>query len=149
MNCEICDAEVTENSVRYEKDVLHCRNCVGSDKAKELIESRLNESSKFTRTTVSDGKPTPKKNVSALANSKDKYSLLSKVFFVLSGLSLLGGFFLCIIMWLESRGEQEEIIANAFLFAGIVQSVLYAALGQGLHYLRKISESAALIASRS
>ncbi|AMJ86158.1 MULTISPECIES: hypothetical protein [Alteromonas] len=75
---------------------------------------------------------------------------LTILFYVLAGLSLLGGIILCSQLWPDNLGYRDkwETIAYlpsiTWLTIGIVEFALFTAIGQGLHYLRQIALNSAL-----
>lgn len=132
MNCEICKCELTESSARYEMNIAHCKNCFGSAQAKEYI---------LSKTALS--KSASEANLPITAD--DEYSPLSLLLFLLSAIALLGGIFICAVMWPDATEHELKILTYTpsitWLITGVVQFSLYAALGQGLHYLKLISKS--------
>lgn len=135
MACEICGEKVTQWSVRYEADVMHCKKCYKTSAAKEFIDKKYSTPS--TSNTSISSKFTVEKN-------DIEYSFLSLLFFFLAGLSLLGGLILCGQLWPGDPGYRNEwktiayIPAITWFTVGLVQFALFAAFGQGLHYLRQI-----------
>jgi len=75
---------------------------------------------------------------------EEEIPFLSIVFFILSGLGLLGGIILCVQLWPgEPRTGYEwktivYIPSIIWLTVGIVESALFGAMGQVLIYLKKI-----------
>jgi hypothetical protein len=73
--------------------------------------------------------------------------VLSVVFFVLSGLSFLGGVVLSAQFWPDAPGYRYEGKAEAYTLSiiwfmvGVIEAALFAAIGQGLSYLHRIVEN--------
>lgn len=69
---------------------------------------------------------------------KEKYSALTSILFILAGLSLLIGLFVCWQTWPNSYSAEgkDYVLPVASAAGGIVQFAIFAALGQGLHYLK-------------
>jgi len=78
-------------------------------------------------------------------SDKEGNSTLSTVFFVLGGLSLLGGIVLCIALWPKYSGYGYEWNTVAYLpsilwfSAGFVECAVFTAIGKILTYLKLIS----------
>jgi hypothetical protein len=76
--------------------------------------------------------------------SKDKYPPLSNLFFVLAGLSLIGGFTMCIEFWPGDAEYGNQLTGIAYTYSivsvtvGVVQFALFTAIGEGLFYLKEI-----------
>jgi len=85
-----------------------------------------------------------KDNVAAKINKELSTPLLSKIFYLISFLGLLGGIFFCIVLWPGDPGFGKEwksiayIPALTWLMAGIIECALFFAIGLGLKYLRAI-----------
>lgn len=73
--------------------------------------------------------------------------VLSTILFILAGLSILGGIILSAQFWPvdPGYGKQWKIeaytISIIWIMAGIVESILFAAIGQGLAYLHRIVQN--------
>jgi len=84
------------------------------------------------------------KTINNSGSSKSDTPLLIVLFFVLAGLSLLGGLTLCSQLWPGDPGYGNEwktfayIPSFTWLTVGIVQFALFTAIGQGLLYLKQI-----------
>lgn len=143
--CEICGAKVTEWSARYEANVVHCKKCFKSPEAKEYIAKKQvdNEDIDPSMSNIA----IEIKSESPLKENDTEYSLLSLVFFFLSGISLFVGLVLCAKLWPSDPGYGKEwktfayIPAITWFTAGLVQFVLFAAFGQELHYLKQIASN--------
>lgn len=101
---------------------------------------------------IDDSENATKSNSSALRsadNSADSPPL-TILFYVLAGLSLLGGIILCGQLWPDNPGYRNgrETIAYlpsiTWLTVGVVEFALFTAIGQGLFYLRQIASNTAL-----
>lgn len=135
MACEICGEKVTAWSARYDASIVHCKKCFKTSIAKEFINKKLSDPSILNSS--------PPDN-STLKESNDGHSFLSLLFFFLAGLSLLGGLILCALLWPGNPGGDEwstlaYIPAITSFTIGLVQFALFAAFGQGLHYLSQIA----------
>ena len=110
-----------------------------SKECNPCMDIRMRKSFGSTRPSSADSFDQP-----AVGPGDVGYSFLSLVFFLLAGLSLLGGIVLCSQLWPGDPGYGKEwktlayIPAITWLTAGIVQLSLFAAFGQGLHYLKQI-----------
>ncbi len=100
--------------------------------------------------TVGVTRPVPVRRV-ATTTSTDEAPTLSKVFFVLAALSLIGGLILTVTFWpksseLESGYSYKAVAYTAsliWLTAGIIETALFAAIGQVLVYLNRIAKNTA------
>jgi len=72
---------------------------------------------------------------------------LSKVFFILAALSFLGGILLTVQYWPGDPGYGREWKNEAYTLsimwftAGVIETAVFSAIGQGLLYLHKIVEN--------
>ena len=103
------------------------------------------ESNLFDNENSTSDSSTSVKSTSVEKNLE--YSVLSLLLFFLASLSLLGGLVLCVQLWPGDPGYGNQWKTIAFipaitsLSAGVVQLALFAALGQGLHYLKQIASN--------
>jgi hypothetical protein len=76
-----------------------------------------------------------------------EYAFLSLLLFFIAILGLIGGLVVGVEFWPSGYGYDDalkharQIYAITFIFAGVIQFALFAALGQGLHYLRQIASN--------
>lgn len=71
-----------------------------------------------------------------------QYSMLPSACFVFSGLSLIVALLLCAGLWPGALADTMDYVPSLiWLTAGLAQCLVFAALGQGLHYLKAIAES--------
>ncbi|NVK41572.1 MAG: zinc ribbon domain-containing protein [Oceanospirillaceae bacterium] len=90
---------------------------------------------------------TARENVSHQGVLVNEAPLLSTFFYILSALSLLGGVIFCGKLWPGDPGYGNEwktiayIPAMTWLTVGIVQFGLFAAVGLGLTYLKRIADN--------
>lgn len=162
LTCEICGAKVTQWSARFDADVTHCKSCFKTPAAKAFIANKYSENPQPLNTVSSENNSSEdeyRKSLLSLneASQDDDvaHSFLSQLLYVLAGLSLFGGFILCTILWPNDANGRAA--GNSFLYipaisvitASIVQFSLFAALGQGLHYLKKIASNTRRIRNES
>ena len=129
IRCAACGNEFKESAIRYDHNIPHCKGCYGTPEAKKLVQERL----------VSLH---PQKLVREEIESTG-YSALTSILFILAGLSLLIGLFVCWQAWPDMGATTESndyALPVASAVGGIVQFAIFAALGQGLHYLKVIAE---------
>jgi len=107
------------------------------------------------RVSLEGGSPAPealqKENTSKnslktiIYDENESYPTLSVFFFLLAGLSLIGGLILCGLLWPGDAGVGMQWKMSAYIPAltsfmfGVVQFGIFTAVGQGLAYLRKIA----------
>jgi len=77
----------------------------------------------------------------------EKMPVLSTVFFILAALSFLGGIILTDVFWPGDPGYGSEWKNEAYTLSimwftvGVIETALFAAIGQGLSYLHRIMEN--------
>lgn len=81
-----------------------------------------------------------------LKSNDESQPFLTTVFYILAGLSLLGGLILCIAFWPSSSSQalmksDAYSTSLAWLTAGIVEFAIFSAFGMGLKYLKLIYEN--------
>ncbi|MDP8246347.1 MAG: hypothetical protein P9L94_19845 [Candidatus Hinthialibacter antarcticus] len=81
------------------------------------------------------------------------YPVISIILFVLSAASLIGGFILAMTFWPGDPGFGMEWKITAYtpsiiwITSGIIEAVIFAALGHALNYLHKIAEHTSRLAN--
>lgn len=97
----------------------------------------------------SESAPRTGNSVSSASGNSREHPPLTVLFFVLAGLSLLGGLVLCGQLWPGDPGYGRVwktivyIPSITWLTVGVVQFALFTAIGQGLSYLRQIVSNTA------
>ena len=77
----------------------------------------------------------------------EKTPMLSTIFFILAALSFLGGIILTIVFWPGDPGYGREWKNEAYTLSivwftvSVIETALFAAIGQGLSYLHRIMEN--------
>lgn len=80
-------------------------------------------------------------------DNESRYSILSLFLFLLAGLSFLICLILCAEFWPSSlnNGKEWRMVAYipsiTWFIAGTFQSVLFISIGEGLHYLKRITSN--------
>ena len=78
------------------------------------------------------------------SKDRDGFPPLTVLFYILAGLSLLGGLLFCVELWPGDAGYGHAwktiayVPSITWLTVGVVQFALFTAIGQGLTYLRQI-----------
>jgi len=132
---------------RYDrlKDAIEYAKKIPSHETKSWKE-QSQESDSYT-VTSGEEKLTERKISMAPKIHIEKKPVLSTVFFILAALSLLGGIILTAVFWPGDPGYGREWKNEAYTLSimwftvGVIETALFAAIGQGLSYLHRIMEN--------
>lgn len=79
--------------------------------------------------------------------TRDSTPTLTVMFYILAVLSFIGGIILAVALWPSDPGYGRELGAEAYMpsiiwfMVGVIETALFAAIGQGLSYLHRIVEN--------
>lgn len=129
LSCSACGVAVSESSARYRHNIPFCKSCFKTSDADRVLAEKVGAAS------GTQGRP--------------GYSALSALLFVFAGLFLISGAIIGYAAWPNPNDfeymqppDAAYIAPLAWILGGILQFALFAAIGQGLHYLKLIAEKA-------
>lgn len=140
MKCDCCGRATPIN---YGSTVaVLCGACMASEKGKTVLRDECAEVADDFRPIATDAK----EDLSPSSRAVDEPGL-TVLFYILSGLSFLGGVILASKFWPGDSGYGRELESVAYawsivwLSVGILEAAIFAAIGKALSLLQQIAKN--------